>query len=212
MQCAIGILTRMRPGGPLARSLPLNIRHVSRSFAWTCITALVLITAQAPALAKQGLAYNEPSPDREGRRALARDFEATFAALDQQVPTLSPSQEKWLQTERDQARASRSLAAMDSIEYQISVVKPRTRVIIATLERIYAGKTADKNEEVALWAQLCVWLSDHQYWQAVRALGDKRVVREKIEGDDSLYFENFTNTAHAVLEKIVIPHLRGHLP
>lgn len=207
------MLTRMRLGGALATGLTLTFQHRRRGFARACIAALALLALQGPSFAENGLAYDEPSPDRENRRAIARDLEATFAGLDKQVPTLSPTQEQWLQTEeRDQTNSARSLAAMDSIEYNISVVKPRTQEVIATLERIRIGKFANKNEEVALWAQVCVWLSDHMYWQAVRMLGDKRVVREKIDGDDSLYFHNFTNTAHAILEKIVIPHLRGRLP
>ena len=91
MRRTISMLTTTRPGIALAKRPPLTIQHRRRGFAWIFITALTLLAGQNLALAENGLAYDQPSPDRENRRVIAHDLETTFDGLDKQIPTLSPS-------------------------------------------------------------------------------------------------------------------------
>jgi hypothetical protein len=68
------------------------------------------------------------------RRDLAIQWQASFAALDAQIPSLSPSQQGWLKTEyEDELRrggmTARALSARKSLEYQIYVAKPRVQQI-----------------------------------------------------------------------------------
>ncbi len=117
-----------------------------------------------------------------------------FIALDRQIPTLSPSQEKWLRTEYHEEIAAagnrftpRALAAMDSIEFQIHIAKPRNGELIGALTQIANGTARDRSHEVALWASVSDWLIDYQYWQAVNALVIRGTVQKNIGHVDSLY-------------------------
>lgn len=181
---------------------------------------VVLILSAAPsALAQAGLGPDDALPNSEVRRSLAKQWASWFAALDRQIPTLSPSQEKWLKTEyHDEIAAAgnrytpRAIAATDSLEYQIYLVKPRNGELLSVLTQIANGTARDKNHEIALWASISAWLIDYQYWQAIITLVKRGTVQKKIGQVDSLWFENYALQAKAVLSKIVVPHLEGRLP
>jgi hypothetical protein len=139
--------------------------------------------------------------------------------LDRQIPDLSPSQEEWLRSEYRQQIASaggrytaRALAATNSLEYQIFITKPRGKEMINALTQIAASRVRDKNQEVALWALIANGFIDYEYWQAVANLVDRGTVQRRIGHVDSLYSENYTLQAKAILSKIVISHLKGQLP
>ena len=179
--------------------------------------AVLMLSAAPSALAQLG--PNDPLPSAQARQSLAKQWASSFMALDRQIPTLSPSQKNWLKTEyHDEIAAAgnrftaRSVAATDSIEFQIHVVKPRNGELLTALTQIANGNLRDKNQEVALWASVSDWLVDYQYWQAVNTLVKRGTVQKKIGHVDSLYFENYTLEARSVLSKIVVPHLEGRLP
>jgi hypothetical protein len=181
------------------------------------VLTTLMLSASPSALAQLG--PNDPLPNAQIRRSLAKQWASLFVALDRQIPTLSPSQERWLKTEYHEEIAaagnrftSRSLAAMDSIEYQIHIIKPRNGELVGALTQIANGSIRDKSQEVALWATVSDWLIDYQYWQAVNTLVKRGTVQKKIGHVDTLYFENYTFQARSVLSKIVVPHLEGRLP
>jgi hypothetical protein len=183
------------------------------------IVALTTLVAPSGALAQSGLGPSDPLPNALARRSLAREWASWFAALDRQIPTLSPSQEAWLKAEyHDEIAAAgnrftaRAGAAMGSLEYQIHLVKPRTAELVKVLTHIADGNVRDKNQEVALWTLISAWLIDYEYWQAVDTLVERGAVQKQIGHVDSLYFANYTLQAKDVLSKIVIPHLEGQLP
>ena len=180
---------------------------------------LMIFLIPASALAQGELGPDAPLPSVEARRSLAAKLASSFVELDRQIPPLSPSQERWLQTEyKDQIAAAggkyteRALTATRSLEYQISLVKPRNAEIIGALTQLSSRQPRDKNQEVALWTAISGWFVDAQYWYAVRTLVDSGRVRNKIGHVESLYFENYTLDAQGILNKIVIPHLLGQLP
>jgi hypothetical protein len=77
--------------------------------------------------------------------------------LEQQIPTLSQLQERWLRTAHDDQIAAagnrytgRAIEATNSVEYQISVAKPRTVEPIDAFTRIATGNVPDTKEEIAL--------------------------------------------------------------
>jgi hypothetical protein len=160
-----------------------------------------------------------PLPSVDVRRTVAKQWVSTFTTLDRQIQTLSPSQERWLQTEyHDQIATAgnrytpRALAATNSLEYQIFIVKPRNAEIIDVFTRIATGNVRDKNQEIALWSFAASWFIDAKYWQSLKNLVDRGTVQKKIGDMDGLYFENSTLRAKAFLLRIVIPHLEGRLP
>ncbi|GAB1231930.1 hypothetical protein UT4_03960 [Ferrigenium sp. UT4] len=190
-----------------------------RKFYIQGLVALALLFSSLYALAQDDLALDAPPPSGDVRRTIAKQLASEFAALDRQIPTLSPSQERWLLTEyQGEITAAgnrytpRALAATDSLEYQIYIVKPRNAAIVETFTRIATGNVRNKNHEIALWSSAASWFVDYQYWQAVKRLVEQGTVQKKIGHVDDFYFENYTLQAQALLLKIVIPHLEGRLP
>lgn len=183
------------------------------------IAALMVLIAPPAVLAQSGLGPSDPLPNALARRSLAREWTSWFTALDRQIPTLSPSQEAWLKAEyHDEIAAAgnrftaRAGSAMESLEYQIFLVKPRTAEFVKVLTLIADANVRDKNQEVALWTLVSTWLIDYEYWQAVDELVERGTVQKQIGHVESLYFANYTLQAKDVLSKIVIPHLEGQLP
>jgi hypothetical protein len=161
---------------------------------------------------------NDPPLGAQARQSLARQMVSWFIALDNQIPNLAPSQEQWLQVEYYDVLAAegnrftaRSMAARDSVEFQVHVVKPRNLEFVRALTRIAGGAGIDRNQEVALWASVSEWLINYQYWQSVNDLVKRGLVQKKIGHVESLYFENYTLEARNILVRIVVPHLEGRL-
>jgi len=184
----------------------------------------ILLLSIAASLGSQVYAQASANVDRslptvENRRAMAQDLAKSFGELNQQVPQLSPSQRAWLKAEYDDEIAGagnrytkRAIAAMDSLEYQLYVVKHRTAEILETLSQIIEASRNSKPVEVALWALLVNQLIDYKYWQAVTSLVERKTIQAKIGNVQSYYFENNTLQAQNLLSRIVIPHLQGRLP
>jgi len=190
-----------------------------RTFFMRSLVTLALLSSSIYALGQDGLSLDAPPPSGAVRRTLAKQLASQFTALDRQIPTLSPSQERWLKVEYiDEIAAAgnrytnRSLAAADSLEYQIFIVKPRNAAIVEAFTRIATGNVRDKNHEIALWSSAASWFVDYEYWQAIRRLVERGTVQKKIGYVDDLYFENYTLEARALLQKIVIPYLEGRSP
>lgn len=134
------------------------------------------------------------------------------------MPTLSPAEERWLKTEIDDEIANarnrytkRVLAAMDSREYQVRVAKSRLREMVAVLNALTAQKAPIPREEVRLWTELASQFMDKEFWQAVDGLVRLKIVDAKINGVDSLYFENHVLWAKGLLDGFVRPYLQGTL-
>lgn len=184
------------------------------------ILLLLIVASLGSKVCAQAVANLDPSLSTvENRRAMAQDFAKSFGELDRQVPQLSPSQRAWLKVEYDDEIASagnrytkRAITAMDSLEYQLHVVKPRTAEILEILSRITEASRKSKSVEVALWALLIHHLMDYQYWQAVASLVERKAIQEKIGNVQSYYFQSYTLQAQNLLSRIVIPHLQERLP
>jgi hypothetical protein len=156
--------------------------------------------------------------DRSYRQQSAVTWREGFVRLDRQVPTLSPAEERWLKTEIDDEIANarnrytkRALAAMDSREYQVRVAKSRLREMVAVLNALTAQKAPIPREEVRLWTELASQFMDKEFWQAVDGLVRLKIVDAKINGVDSLYFENHVLWAKGLLDGFVRPYLQGTL-
>lgn len=164
-------------------------------------------------LSQTELAADKPLPNDEIRRALAKKWVAAFSQVDHQIPALSPSQEAWLKGElNQQIITKRSLAAMDSLEYQIYIAKPRTAQIVAALAQIASSEGKSKATEIALWATVANKFIDYAYWQALANLVERKQIDRKIGHVDNFYHQNYMLQASDILSKIVIPYVEGRLP
>lgn len=158
-----------------------------------------------------------PTPDE--RRAIADDWGSLFKKLDQQIPTLSPTQQRWLKAEyHDQIEQAgnryneRALTARASIEYQIFIVKPRTTKIISLFNQISSGEFRDRNQEIALWSSAVSMLVDYEYWQAINNLVDRGTIKSNVGHINEYYFENYVFQAQIFLLTIITPYLEDRLP
>ncbi len=185
-----------------------------RYLAWSALLLFPLAT-----LAQTKLEPISSPPTADARRAIAKEWSSLFMTLDHQIPTLSPTQERWLKTEYHNQIADagnrytdRALAARDSLEYQIFIVKPRTTEIVKVFSQIASGKVRDRNHEIALWSSAANMFVDYGYWQALKNLVDRGTVQNKIGHVDDFYFENYTLQAQIFLSSIIIPYLENRLP
>ena len=186
-------------------------------FGW-CLVFLAALPF-TNALAQAELSPDRPLPNKDARRALAQGYAKAFIEVDRQIPQLSPTQVAWLKAEYHEEIAAagnrftkRALAAMNSLEYQIHVVKPKTGEIVAALLQITTIGPQSKSTEVALWASVASMLIDNQYWQAVGSLVDRKIIQPRIGHVDSYYSQNYALQAQNILSRIVVPHIDGRLP
>jgi hypothetical protein len=152
--------------------------------------------------------------DPRMRHGVAEEYRKAFLGLDQQIPTLSPEDERWLRTEIDDTEreaggvyTQRALAAMDSKAYSLRITKPYVRRIIDVLDGIIAYPVTGKPGEIRLWAQLAVLFMDVEFWQEIEALVKLGVVEKKIDGVEQFYHDNHLLRAQTILRNVVIPSL-----
>jgi len=153
-----------------------------------------------------------------GRQKQAEDWRNGFARLESQIPTLSPAEQGWLQTEVSNEIANaggrytaRALAAMRSREYQISVARSSLPGILAILGVLADPKPLSMCREIELWTEYAAETTDPRFWDAMSELVRLNTVDAKINGVESFYFEDHVMWAHMILSDIVVPSLGGCL-
>jgi hypothetical protein len=183
----------------------------------------ILAGASSPAvpMAKNGAQAQAASAswfDSSYRRESASKWLSELSRVNRQIPTLSPAEQLWLKTEIDDEMAAagnrytkRALAAMDSREYQLRVTKPRLDSIVRILGSLSSTRSQPIRTEVNLWAQLASRYMDKELWQAIDALVRSKVIDSRINGVDSLYYENHLPWAKQVINGVVLPYLSGEL-
>lgn len=148
----------------------------------------------------------------KGRQAHAAKLYTDFKALYDQIPTLSPAEERWLKTEYDDTIAAngghfteRAVNVMDSSEWDIRVAKPHAMEIDYELSQLQLSLNA--TEEARHWTQLASLLMDNQFWQSVQGLEKREVVHKK----NLAFLGTFpgptaTLWAQQILNEVVIPY------
>ena len=185
----------------------------------TVLLGVIILVLASPAFGAGELGPDEPPPNGAARRDLARDWLRVFSSLNSQIPDLSPSQREWLRREYDDQISTaggrytaRALAAMDSLEYQLSIAKPHVSGLVNALSTLTSASPASLDREVALWTFVAYSLIDKGFWQSIQELIRRKVVGRRIGHVEDLYYENYVLQAQGILAKVVIPHLQGQLP
>jgi hypothetical protein len=155
---------------------------------------------------------NEWYKNPQNRQAHALQLQRNFEALNAQIPTLSPSEERWLKTEIDDTIAAnggrytkRAMDAMESRAWNIRVAKPHAQQIVADLGPL--TRQLDRTKETRQWARISALLIDHDFWQAVEDLQQRKVI-------DKQYFQflgDFPRLtaglwAEQILNEVVVPY------
>jgi hypothetical protein len=146
--------------------------------------------------------------DKRGRQNQTKQWRNEFVRLNAQIPTLSPAEERWLKTEVTDTiesaggrYTSRSLAAMDSREYQISVAKPHVQQIIDSCDQLLILiPLGNERLEAAQWTKVAALFIDKGFWQAVDNLIRLKIIEGKINGLNGLYYEKSCVVGTADLE------------
>jgi len=154
---------------------------------------------------------------RQSRQQEARDCLDQFRKLNGQIPTLSPEEQRWLQTEYDDevnragSFTKRALDAMDSKEFALRVAKSHVEKIIGVLSELSHPKMSDQKREVILWAKLASLFMDNEFWRAIEGIVQRGIVEKEINGVKSFYMLNHTLWAKYIVDEIVISYLNGNL-
>lgn len=145
------------------------------------------------------------------KQKMAVEWQSCFRDLERSLPTLSPAQKKWLKNEvydemADGFITRRTMYAMDSAEYDISVARPHVEQTFSALDRLASGQFIARQQEIRLWAFVAYQFVDSQFWQAVRHLVGRDMLDKKICGVSwpNAYLENATLWAQQILQKAVI--------
>lgn len=190
-----------------------------RALAITILFAFFLTFPMSAFPQVGSLWADKPLLDRAGRKALASDWKTTFANLDAQIPSLSPSQRAWILKEYEEEIRNagnrytrRAIAVTESLEYQLYVAKPKLAEINRILSALSGGAMRDQRTEIALWTELAFQLIDKSLWQAIENLVQRKTLDRKVNGFESHYFENHVLWGQMVLARFTIPYLEGRLP
>ena len=115
------------------------------------------------------------------RQAHALQLQRDFGALYNQIPTLSPGEERWLKTEYDDTIAAnggrytkRAVSAMETRAWSIRVAKPHALEIETELAML--GMRLNRAQEARQWTRVAGLLMDNEFWQAIEDLHRRGVI------------------------------------
>ena len=166
-----------------------------------------------------GLANLHWQETQTSRRAFAKKLVGEIAALEAEIPTLSPSEEAWLKVEYDDEVAqgrSGSMRAMNAFwskEGLSRSAKADIRSFLLVLERLASPTTLSEREEVALWGKVAAVEVDQFVWSHILGLGDFKVLSRspgasKIDvGYGELYIQVWAIRGGQILNDVVLPYL-----
>ena len=158
-------------------------------------------------------------PNRKVRQAQASDWLSCLKKLENQIPTLSPAEKRWIETEYDKKLERekyrkltlRASAAMDSKEYHIRLTRSHIGELINTVTLLADNKPIERNKEVEAWAVLAHQFINGEFWRSISVLVERKIIDKKICDYEALYFENFVLQAQAIIQRVIISHLEGSL-
>ena len=146
------------------------------------------------------------------RQAHALKLQRDFEALYDQIPTLSPSEERWLKTEYDDTIAAsgghyteRAVSAMDTRAWSIRVAKPHALKIKSEL--VMLGMRNNRAQEARHWTRIAVLLMDNEFWQAIDDLQQRGVIdKQHLQFLGEFHGPTATLWAQQILKEVVLPY------
>jgi hypothetical protein len=157
--------------------------------------------------------------DSDGRIQYARDLLSFIKIIDNQIPSLSPSQGEWLEKERMEYRKTRNITRFNEIaktkEFNIDAVKSRLAGMTKILNSIIEGPPIKK--EVFLWSLIVEYLMEYELWSYLHILiEDFKVVDLKLFKSDAnnkidrefFYLNNGITPAWQILRNVIEPYLK----
>lgn len=180
-------------------------------------TSIILLFSSAYA---ESTFWKGDPPNRKVRQAQAFVWLSCLKKVENQIPTISPAEKKWIETEYDKELerekyrklTQRALAAMDSREYHIRLARSHMEEIIYNLTLLSNNKPVERNREMIMWARLADQFINQTFWRSVSVLVNRKIIDREICDLKALYFENFVLQAQAIIRRVITNHLNGTLP
>ncbi len=146
------------------------------------------------------------------RQAHALKLQRDFEVLYDQIPTLSPSEERWLKTEYDDTIAAngghyteRAVSAMDTRAWSIRVAKPHALEIKSELAML--SMRLNRTQETRLWTRIAALLMDNEFWQAIDDLQQRGVIdKRQLQFLGKFHGPTATLWAQQILNEVVLPY------
>jgi len=147
------------------------------------------------------------------RQAHALKLQRDFEALYDQIPSLSPSEERWLKTEYDDTIASngghltdRAVSAMNTRAWSIRVARPHALEIKNELAVL--SMPNNRPQETLYWTRIAVLLMDNEFWQAIDDLQQRGVIDKRyVQFLGDFHGPTATLWAQQILKEVVLPYL-----
>jgi hypothetical protein len=184
-------------------------------------------------LATMAVAQTQSSPPRiplwwltrDTRIEHAKKMREDFVKLANEIPTLSPAEERWLKSEYDDTITAsgghytkRATMAMNTRSWDVRIARPHVDQILADLgilsmsmadESWLSRDPRNREQEVKDWTDLAALLMDFDFWQSIDDLGKRGVIEKKsLEFLGEFHYETATLWAQQILYEVVLPYLR----
>ncbi len=194
---------------------------------WIVLMGFLLISANTSDAQvffeiKPELNRNRPA-NKQLRLSFAKSLRKRFQEMYDAVPNLSPSQEKWLNTEISSKNAYRKLKAMDSDEYYLQNTKRRLKNSLTVLAVIIEGKLqdtqgrrieVDQRHKIAAWLSIASELMDYRFLDQIVTLVNRGLANFSDErfGNRDVMLIMVPEIGKSILFAVVGPYILGTLP
>jgi len=159
------------------------------------------------------LLTSEEPLDGHLRQQIAVELLERMKIIDDPIPTLSPSERRWLEIEREASKnnVDRLVNMLRSKESSLEKAKHGSSQLVLGLRGIVGGAN-DTKEEVLLWTMVSYHFVDQMFWEALNDLVERKLVVSQSFVDELDWADLYTSWGGDILEKIVMPFLHGTLP
>jgi hypothetical protein len=194
------------------------MRNIQIALVLLLLTPLSIFAADISDLSN-GLARNF---DQNQRKQLVEKLDLLFESLDHAVPSLKPSEQKWVNEEREaiasitnkDTQLKRLVDLHESVEFQQENIKRLIKSIRDALRCVLRAE--DIGREIYCWSVVSFHLTDKgEFDGAIAILKNGKKLYDTgslyIGGPSSGYGYFYNSFGRAIQEYFVIPYLAGSL-
>ena len=195
------------------------------SSSWKAVYAVVLIgllgMMAAPGAVGTGgllLLSGDQPLNSELRREVAADLLARIRGINDAIPSLSPSEKKWLERERAaiDPESPSYTGRITNFYASNEATKERAKNAISLMDNsltaITYQKAKDVKQEVLLWAIVSHYLRKVQIYEDLNRLIKRKVITTDEYSPDSVDDLLYQGWGEEIQKSIVIPFLMENLP
>jgi hypothetical protein len=154
----------------------------------------------------------------------AKSLLSFFEKIDNQIPSLSPSQKQWLDSELSKfnkaQNVNRFLEITNTKEFNINLAKNDISIVVNILKKIVTESENDNNHEMYFWSLVSDNLLKRDFWDDIIVLiYDYKIINKNLfkadqnkysnnsQRMDTFYLNNGMLPAQLILRNILEPYL-----